>query len=650
MRALLPIALLSSAWAQPFGASRLASPNDALTGVAKFDNCTAFAIRPSPETPSGAPAYLITAGHCIDQSVTAVTRDRAVNKTAIFHYFAGATSGQVRVRAPLAVYSTMKGTDLAIVRLDATLADLAGRGIRPFTLAADSPAGGEAVNSAGVPFDSIPPAEQYLRTADCAVGATAELVEGRWHWWQMLRHDCSDIRGGSSGSPLIARRTGEVVGVVTTTNTGAVFTTGDFRCFTNQPCEVIRGGFAYRPETSYAAPVNGLTRCFDSRGEFVLGGACPLDEGRQLTVTSNAVAVQPGAAWNATIAGTAWPMFRYKIVPEGEDDCRNSDGYSAPVAVDNGFRVTNPVGSRPGRQYLCVVGTDGSLSQNPRFATQVHLRVDNTPPTIRPFYLLRDDEGGNFTIQPIFTLPELSRYRYKIVGPGEPGCADPAGYREYLRIPVRVPGRGPERFCLIGHDEAENPTPPTDLPLAGTNLFAGGVVNAASFGAVAPGSLVTFYGTGLANGGGLSVIDGGGNVHLLEVLYRDGVQINARLPLEAVPGRATARLENARAPFEIASAAPALFGRFGTGGGEGVYELQGLDVLWLAGTGFNRERNAEIRISGIPLAATVVPFEGIDWLRVDLPPGFRLRGLVPVQVRLNQSFSNTVWVRITERP
>jgi len=80
------------------------------------------------------------------------------------------------------------------------------------------------------------------------------------------------------------------------------------------------------------------------------------------------------------------------------------------------------------------------------------------------------------------------------------------------------------------------------------------VVNAASYApALAPGSLVSIFGTGLA---GAPVIVNGITA---PVLYTSPTQINAQLPFEVQPGTATMRVGASTLSIQVAPAAPGIF-------------------------------------------------------------------------------------------
>ena len=91
------------------------------------------------------------------------------------------------------------------------------------------------------------------------------MLEYIWHWFDYFRNRCSDISGGSSGSPVISRLTGRLLGLVNTTTIGAA---EHSECFINHPCEAVPGDVASRANTSYMTPLVRVDRCFDEGGRF----------------------------------------------------------------------------------------------------------------------------------------------------------------------------------------------------------------------------------------------------------------------------------------------------------------------------------------------------------------------------------------------
>lgn len=632
------------------GASELlenaSGENRRWSGVGRFQNgasCTVFLIRPAGASESS-PAYVLSNGHCISTaSANEVIRDRALaaGSRVTFRYFRDTVSQQLPVRAVRVLHSTMKGFDLAVVELESTLAQLTAAGIEPLELSQDEPAVDEPVWSVGVPVVNIPQDEQFVRRSDCTLGPPADLIEFIWHFRASYSNDCSDIYGGSSGSPVVSRRSGRVVAVMNTTTVGAAIDTGDFRCFNGQPCEVVPGGFRYRRDTSYAVPVTGLTRCFGTTGVFDLAReGCPLDPGVQLTLSSPARAGKPGARWNATLSGSGELLYyRYKVAAEGLDDCRNDRGYGPPIALADSNRITDPLPEEPRRYYLCVLAGRTPQADNTwqpaRFATMVHFRVDNSPPTIPISYLFVDLDDS-YQTQPLFVLPEFSNFRYKLAESAADTCDLPGNYQTYRRVPIRIPKNGAAyRVCYIGGDEAENETAPLELLLQGPRIFPPGVRNAASLrsGPIAPGSLATVFGVNL-DLADLALIDAAGRRWSPEVLYRAPGQINFRIPADMARGEAVL---NESARFTIAATGPGIFN---------ARLDQVVDrAFTLYVTGVSTE--ATVLVSGVPVSALVVGdlVPGVTRLDVNLPPDFKLRGFLPVSVRSGGEVSPSVTMR-----
>ncbi len=88
------------------------------------------------------------------------------------------------------------------------------------------------------------------------------------------------------------------------------------------------------------------------------------------------------------------------------------------------------------------------------------------------------------------------------------------------------------------------------------------VVNAASFGpAVAPGTLISIFGAGLASAGSVPVVEVDGVPAVVN--FATPFQVNAQIPAAAVPGLATLRVRSgfgaAEVPLTISAVAPAIF-------------------------------------------------------------------------------------------
>jgi hypothetical protein len=288
----------------------------------------------------------LSAGHCISIEPYGVIRNQPSTAQVQFNFFVDTTARRVTVRARVIGWSTMKGVDLALVELGATLGDLAAQGIRPLRLASSEPQAGRAVFWTGISGSPIPPELQFLRLGRCTVGNTVQLIEGSWIWNNDLSNDCPDLYAGASGSPLFDAASGDVIGVVSTT-TLLNFEHGPDYDQINRPCVIIRGPEIER-DTSYAAPVQGIGRCFDQTNALDLARpGCPLDPGFQLTVQSGPNEVQPQASgnpatWGAALSGSQ-SYYSYKRFTAGEDSCGTASGYSAPILVPAPV-ILDPIG------------------------------------------------------------------------------------------------------------------------------------------------------------------------------------------------------------------------------------------------------------------------------------------------------------------
>jgi uncharacterized protein (TIGR03437 family) len=682
MWAIVPVLLLSASVAgaanPPLGASRLVSSGTAeaarFSGVGRMGGCTAFLILPAGAAPN-AQAYVMSAGHCVDLGANDVILDRPDSRTIVFgHRYDNAPADRVSVGVRRIVYSTMKRIDVALFELNTTLDGLQAQGIRPFELAAEEAALGEAVEWAGIPVNGIPSDEVFLRTSTCTVSGRPDVIEWRWTWWAMLRNDCSDIQGGASGSPLLSVSTGRVIGVLTTGNAGAVEQGGEFQCWRDNPCEIVSGGYEYVRDTSYATSVSALALCFDASGAFSMSApGCGLDPGGQPGVLQTEIAVRPGARWNASVATGTARRFRYKVVREGDGDCRSDAGYSSLLPVESSTRITDQLPSDTGRYHLCVAGEGSPV----RFATVVHVRVDATPPAFAPEFALRTRGDGGFFFEPRLRIPELAGIRVKLDAAGVNTCGESAGYRDIYPVPLAI---GPEvnRLCLIAYDLAGNAQNATAIELRAPAILPAGVVSAAAQapGAIAPASWISIFGLNLTSGGDgtrAMIRDEGGREWPLEVVFASPRQLNARVPEGVRVGPATVTVTApdgaaATAAVLIEESAPGLFTpngeRYGVAavnavdgdarqagyscsatGGCVSQPLPAAAVLEFVAGGFGRARDVSLQIAGYALEVLEVTAAGdVHLVRARVPEGVHVRGFLPVRIGAGGRVSRPVYI------
>jgi len=459
--------------------------------------CSGALIRQPSATPES-PAYVLTSGHCISLDPFTVITDRPVNYTVEFNYFADTRDSVIPIRATRVIWSTMKGTDLALLELDATLGQLAARDLEPHPLSA-SPPPGSPVWWAGMPSSFIPTGETFLRRGSCSLAGAVTLIEDRWLWFDQLRNDCPDIYATASGSPLFDSA-GAIIGVIGTSTTLSSPGGPDFDCFRNRPCEITARGAAVEEETSYASPVFPLTFCFVN-GRFDLEHGCPLDGGVHLIPdTGRVTATQPfvdgrPARWNVRLTGTL-SHYAWKQVPLGGADCRDSSGYSAPLALASAPIITAELETRDGGYLLCIVAGNtpsiGDSWQPFRHATIVRRTVDSEPLTALPVYSV-DFTGIAYRVTFFQQAPALRAMEFKRGDLPSVHCANPDGYRTLFSVPPVIFEREfPHRLCVRFADEAGNWSPPMQFDFGPPSLQPFGLKNLASLNrarSIARGSL-----------------------------------------------------------------------------------------------------------------------------------------------------------------
>ena len=314
-------------------------------------------------------AYAATTGRCagITDAATVLTGEPLEGASVDFNAFAPLTTAVLPnlVTTPIeeVVWASSRGTDLAVLRLGATYGELSDQGVSPITVAAP-PTTGEQILVAGVPVDTVPSDQQYLRAVTCAAGQPADVIEDVWLWRDRLTSDCQGVFLGSWGSPTF-NPAGEAVAMVTTTSIGAQETT---HCYAGEPCEIQDSQVALVPDTTYLAPVASLGACFP-QGTFTLGGECLLEDPTGVVPASADRVAAPGTTAEVRIDRrlAAPDLVADKQGPLVSTDCAEEVDWSPAVpARDWELDVALP---QEGWMLVCV----GSPAQ----ATPVVIEVDS---------------------------------------------------------------------------------------------------------------------------------------------------------------------------------------------------------------------------------------------------------------------------------
>lgn len=242
-------------------------PSDALDGTVRLGGCSGSIIRTRQSRPS-APAMMLTAGHCLQPMPRpgAAVIGRSYRQYAYVENRHGVTV--LRAATTDVLYGTMTGTDVAVLRLDVTYADLARAHVHTFELARQGPTPGQSLRvlsgNSGVAWN-------------CRVQAIVpELLEGGYRTFDAIRYrtqkGCQGQTGdgpshGDSGAPLVDASSGLIVGLHGTSNDEGK------RCTADNPCEIDSPGARtsierrkYGEQTAVLVPcLTGDSRLVESR-------------------------------------------------------------------------------------------------------------------------------------------------------------------------------------------------------------------------------------------------------------------------------------------------------------------------------------------------------------------------------------------------
>lgn len=272
LRVLLLLVVGVSALAVPAAASPADSraPGGRFAGTARLPGCSGSVVRWAAALDDD-PAVVLTNAHCVRQPFLGA-RDVLVDQEQFkkIELLDGRGKVAMTVRGVHLRYASMYRTDLAIYELRETYDDLAAGGVTPLALAARGPLRGDRIRI---------PSGYWVEQRTCTTAGTAyRLHEREWDWWRSIRLPALDgcaIRGGYSGSPIIDRTTGEVVGVA---NTGYV---GGRRCIDSACEENKRGVVRMVRNMNYGQQTWWLNTCIGTDRRFDLEAPrCKLAEPR----------------------------------------------------------------------------------------------------------------------------------------------------------------------------------------------------------------------------------------------------------------------------------------------------------------------------------------------------------------------------------
>lgn len=257
--AVLAAALLGAGLAPLPAHASDASDGGRFAGTARLPGCSGAVIR-WPGSLDDDRAVVLTNGHCVRTPFLGAREVLVDEKRwTRIELLDGRGRVETTVRGVRLQYASMFRTDVALLSLRETYAELAASGVTPLSLAEEGPARGDRIRI---------PSGYWTEHRTCATRGTAyRLHERSWDWWGSIRLPARDgcrIRGGYSGSPIVSSETGLVVGVV---NTGWV---GGRACVDSACEEDRRGRVVTRKRMNYGQQTALLLDCLTDGQVFDL--------------------------------------------------------------------------------------------------------------------------------------------------------------------------------------------------------------------------------------------------------------------------------------------------------------------------------------------------------------------------------------------
>jgi V8-like Glu-specific endopeptidase len=202
-------------------------------GIIKLNNCSGSLIRFNGQ-PTTSKAIVLTNGHCYSSGIFGgmiqpgeVVLDKKLSRNMqIFDK----SMKKFKVNATKALYGTMTNTDITLYELSQSYDDIFTKyNIEAFTLDPVRPFEGTNIDIVS---------GYWEKGYNCAIDAFVFILkEADWTMKDSVRYtDGCNTVGGTSGSPIIARGTRNVIAINNTANEDGK------KCTMNNPCEVDASG------------------------------------------------------------------------------------------------------------------------------------------------------------------------------------------------------------------------------------------------------------------------------------------------------------------------------------------------------------------------------------------------------------------------
>ncbi|MCP1442169.1 hypothetical protein J3D54_001301 [Pseudomonas sp. GGS8] len=299
------------------------------------------------------PGYLLTSGHCVFFQFGSARTHLPVVANITFSYFFDTPQRHHRYAVHTARWSSLVGTDLAVLEVDATLASLIQAGVNPLKLAPHQTYESHDVLNVSAPSGFT---EHGLRLSACAEQTAGTFIDHPGVFPLAMRNRC-DLHAGSSGSPMLNRRTNEITGIVSQV---AAYrnTPAPPDCEHSPSCQAARFNYSYSANFLYHCFIDGVftsngTNCSLEPVELTVTEPWNLKSNVHRTQSASGQIVLP--AWDFGFS-LQTPFYRYKAVRNARD-CKIPDHYSAAISAEDAF-INAAIGPQNGAHALCIIGVD----------------------------------------------------------------------------------------------------------------------------------------------------------------------------------------------------------------------------------------------------------------------------------------------------
>jgi len=233
-------------------------------GIVALPNCSGSFVK-FRNTSEDAKGMILTNGHCLGNSFgggfpkpgeAIVNKPKKLNVRLLKSDMS--TLGNLRVEK--IIYGTMTVTDAALLGVSQTYREIERSfGVRPLVISENRPQRDTEIEV---------PSGYWRRIYLCRIEAfVPTLREAGWTFKDSIRYSSPgcEVVGGTSGSPIVSRQTGEVIGVNNTGNESGK------RCTMNNPCEVDENGqVSVIKGRGYGQQTYILAACVGANGVFDL--------------------------------------------------------------------------------------------------------------------------------------------------------------------------------------------------------------------------------------------------------------------------------------------------------------------------------------------------------------------------------------------